>query len=297
MENYIKSSLGLHLFFARIMKEHAIFLQAGFMPKNTDYSKEAEWYQKEFEKLLNDAIKISNCLVSPEILNSGELVTGFTYNAERKTQDLTGILIDSNITLLEKRITSDCNMYIPRNIEQNVFYLNNAILSLLDGFISFKERILSNVLSCNLFTANYPLLIEHIIREAKLYRYYVARLQNGKDITSEDKKEVEIFWNQIMMEHALFIRGSLDSTEEELIVTSNEFATQYKELLEEARKMTDETIKTVTDKTIAETIKYRDFKEAGTEGISECNIRSIILPLLADHVLREANHYLRILEE
>ena len=26
-----------------------------------------------------------------------------------------------------------------------------------------------------------------------------------------------------------------------------------------------------------------------------CQIRSVILPLLADHVLREANHYLRLL--
>lgn len=297
MEKYIKSSLELHLFFARIMKEHAIFLQAGFMPKNTDYSKESEWYQREFEKLLGDAVKSSNCLIRPEILNSGELITVYTYNAERKTQDLTGILIDSNITLLEKRLASDCNMYIPRDIEQKIFYLNNAILSLLDGFIRLKERILSNVLSCNLFTANYPLLLEHIIREAKLYRYYVAKLQNGQDITNEDIKDVEVFWNQIMMEHALFIRGLLDPSEEELIATSNEFAMQYKKLLEEARKMTDETIKSITDKTIEETIKYKDFKEAGTEGISECNIRSIILPLLADHVLREANHYLRILKQ
>ncbi|WP_434084693.1 DUF2935 domain-containing protein [Lacrimispora xylanisolvens] len=43
------------------------------------------------------------------------------------------------------------------------------------------------------------------------------------------------------------------------------------------------------------TKEYRDFKEAGTKGINECKIRSIILPLLADHVLRESNHYIRLL--
>lgn len=122
-------------------------------------------------------------------------------------------------------------------------------------------------------------------------------LQNNQDITCEDRKQVELFWNQIMMEHALFIRGLLDPTEEELILTADNFAKEYKKLLEEARNMTDETIKTVTDKTITETVKYRDFKKAGTEGIVGCEIKSIILPLLADHVLREANHYLRILQE
>lgn len=53
----------------------------------------------------------------------------------------------------------------------------------------------------------------------------------------------------------------------------------------------------LTRKTMGTTEKYRDFKAAGAEGITGCQIRSVILPLLADHVLREANHYLRILEE
>ena len=100
-----------------------------------------------------------------------------------------------------------------------------------------------------------------------------------------------------MMEHALFIRGLLDPSEEELIITADNFAEDYKKLLQDAQNMTDETIKTVTDRTITETVKYRDFKKAGTEGITGCQIKSIILPLLADHVLREANHYLRILKE
>lgn len=47
----------------------------------------------------------------------------------------------------------------------------------------------------------------------------------------------------------------------------------------------------------AETLKFRDFKTAGTKGIESCQIRSLILPLLADHVLREADHFLRILGE
>jgi len=47
---------------------------------------------------------------------------------------------------------------------------------------------------------------------------------------------------------------------------------------------------------LKETKKFRDFKVAGVEGIENCKIRSLILPLLADHVLREANHFIRILE-
>lgn len=297
MQNYVKASLELHIFFARIMKEHALFLQAGFIPISNDYICEAQWYKGEFEKLLSAIVGLSNCMIRPEILNSGEIVTQYTLGAERETSKLTGIAIDTNITLQELRLQADGYSYLDRDLANYVCYLNNMALQLLDGFIGLKERILRDVLSCKLFTANYPLLIEHILREAKLYRQYVGMLQNGQNITNQDMKQVELFWNQIMMEHALFIRGLLDPSEEELIITADNFAEDYKKLLQDAQNMTDETIKTVTDRTITETVKYRDFKKAGTEGITGCQIKSIILPLLADHVLREANHYLRILKE
>ena len=297
MQNYIKSSLELHIFFARIMKEHSLFLQAGFMPISNDYICEVQWYKGEFEKLLSDVVKLSNCMICPNVLNSGEIVTPYTFGAERKTSELTGIVIDTNITLQQLRLQPDGSSWVDPNLTEYVCYINNRALQLLDGLIGLKERILQDVLCCTLFTANYPLLLEHIIREAKLYRQYVTMLQNGQNITCQDRKQVELFWNQIMMEHALFIRGLLEPTEEELINTADNFAKEYKELLQNARNMTDETMKTITDKTIVETEKYRDFKKAGTEGIVGCKIRSIILPLLADHVLREANQYLRILEE
>lgn len=297
MQNYVRNSLELHLFFARIMKEHSIFLQAGFMPISNDYICEAQWYKGEFEKLLSEVVDLSNCMISPKVLNSGEIVTPYTLGAEKKTKDLTGIIIDTSITVREMRLQQDTHSYLEPNITEHVCYLNQRALQLLDGIINLKERILCDVLSCKLFTANYPLLLEHIIREAKLYRQYVVMLLNGQNISNQDMKQVETFWNQIMMEHALFIRGLLDPTEEELIMTADTFAEEYKKLLQEAQNMTEEMIKANLDQTIEETKKYRDFKKAGAEGILECKIKSIILPLLADHVLREANHYLRLLKE
>lgn len=174
--------------------------------------------------------------------------------------------------------------------------LNQKVLHLLNGLIEFKEGILADTEGCRLFTANYPLLIKHIIREAKLYRSFLLELERRGTISAKSIRETEIFWNQIMMEHALFIRGLLDPSEEELIAAADEFAGDYKKLLCEARNKNNRTMGDLTKKTLQETEKYRDFKTAGTKGINDCEISSIILPLLADHVLREANHYLRILE-
>jgi len=295
MHGYITSSLELHLFFLRIMKEHALFLKVGFPSKDKSFIDEAEMYKNEFEKLLFDVVNISNGLIRPQVLNSGEIVTEYTLNTETKTEELTGVAINKNITLMENNLKLS-NNYMPQMVSENtVRTINNRAINLLNGLIVFKERILNEVLTCRLFTVNYPLLIDHILREAKLYRSYLIALENGQDIDFGDMKQVELFWNQIMMEHALFIRGLLDPTENELINTSNNFAGEYRRLLEEATNMTDATMASITNRTLQETLKYRDFKAAGTKGIDACGIKSIILPLLADHVLREANHYLRIL--
>lgn len=295
MQTYVISSLELHLFFARIMKEHSIFLEAGFLAKDTKYMKEADCFKRQFEKLLCETVQLSNGIVGNNILKSNEIVTEFTFKAEKQTQCLTGISINSDITMMELRLLPCNHPCITQGLCDTIDQLNNTALRLLDGLICLKEKILNEVLSCNLFTANYPLLIEHILREAKLYRSYVCALLNGEDITCQSMKQIELFWNQIMMEHAMFIRGLLDPSENELIDTADNFAKDYARLLDSARNMTDATIKSVTNITIQETLKYRDFKAAGAKGLNNCDIRSIILPLLADHVLREANHYLRLL--
>ena len=59
-ENYVMQSLELHLFFGRIMKEHSLFLRAGFTPAGAAFSRQAEMYQREFENLLRQALQLTN---------------------------------------------------------------------------------------------------------------------------------------------------------------------------------------------------------------------------------------------
>lgn len=295
-QRYAILSLELHLFFSRIMKEHSLFLEAGFTPKDSRLASEAEHYKNEFEKLLAYTVSASNGVIRANVLNSGEIITDFTLGTELKTQKLTGIEINQNITNTESMLRSGRNPQVSSNLVNYVNQLNANAKILLSGLIDFKNRILNGVLSCNLFTVNYPLLIEHIIREAKLYLSLVNDLENRVDIDAKDNRETELFWEQIMMEHALFIRGLLDPSEDTLIDTADEFADEFKNLIKEAQGMTDATINSVTNETLNQTIKLKDFKQAGVQGIASCKIRSIILPLLADHVLREANHYIRLLE-
>ncbi len=99
-----------------------------------------------------------------------------------------------------------------------------------------------------------------------------------------------------MMEHALFIRRLLDPSENALIEASNNFANDYTYLINKSRNMIYKTIASITNETLNKTLEFKDFKVIGTKGSDKCQIKSIFLPLLADHVLRESNHYIRLLQ-
>lgn len=294
IHHYVTKSLELHLFFGRIMKEHALFLRASFTQAASGFAQKAEAFQQKFEHFLCQIIELSDRVVSSDILCSGEIVTEYTLQAEHQTERLTAIAIDQSITAKELKLTPQGeNAQITREQLLQVRHCNRAALVLLDEFIGFKENLLRNIAQCRLFTMNYPLLIEHITREAKLYRRYVEILEQSGCLSAAVMRDSEVFWNRIMMEHALFIRGLLDPCEEDLTEKADGFARCFRELLDTSRRAQDQAL---TTETLEQTIKFRDYKAVAVTGIQQCRIRGIILPLLADHVLREANHYIRLLQ-
>lgn len=296
--DFIRQSLETHLFFARIMKEHSFFLEVGFTPRDSKFTQHADELRKEFDDLLGDAIALSNGVVGPAVLQSGEVMTQYTLEAEKASAYFTGVPIQVKLTEAEAGLM-DGTGQMDQMLERRVAMLNRRALSLLDDIIHFKSTILSEVLACRMFTVNYPLLIDHILREARFYHHIIMRLQSREVINLQrEAYDQEFFWNRIMAEHAKFIRGLLDPTEEDLIKTANDFGNEFDQLTMEAKEAMDVTCPSnnVTEESLRATKNIRDFKAQGTQGILKCQVKSIIIPLLGDHTLREANHYLRLLK-
>ena len=86
------------------MKEHALFLQAGFPCKDQDWIQTADRFRRQFEEILSDVIRIANSNVNQSILRSDELTPRSTLPAERKTQRLSGIPINSRRTVAEQSL-------------------------------------------------------------------------------------------------------------------------------------------------------------------------------------------------
>ena len=296
--DFVRHSLELHLFFARIMKEHSFFLEVAFTPRDSNYTQKADEFRREFDRLLGEVVSLSNGVVSNSVLQSGEVITPYTQNAEAATTYFTGIRIPTELTQMEANLMGGGLTGFNPMMEERVYLLNRKAMALISDLIQFKSNILSNVLSCKMFTLNYPLLIDHIMREAKLYLTMIQRLQNGEVVNlQQEAAEQEIFWNRIMAEHAKFIRGLLDPTEEQLFEAANNFGNEFDQLTREAVMALNSTVplQQVTEDSLAATQAIRDFKVQGTQGILDCKIKSIIIPLLGDHTIREANHFIRLL--
>lgn len=296
LEEFVQDSLDLNLFFLRIMKEHSFFLEAAFVAKDSDLAARADEFRRNFEKLLEEAVDMANGNVSRRVLQSGEIVTDNTIEAEEKTEFLSGIEFNTDLTRRETKLRPGRG---DSNLEKQVEEFNDRVIRETMDLVEFKTKILEAMLDCRLFTWNFPLLIEHIRREARFFISHLQRLQRRKSLDpTEELIQEKVFWDRIMAEHSLFIAHLLDPTEANLIMTANEFARRFFILEGRARTVLNKGScipKKLMGDEIKATGEIKNFKDAATKLILACEIRSIIIPLLADHVLREANHFYAIL--
>lgn len=295
---FVRQSLELHLFFARIMKEHSLFLATAFTQKDLDLIQQANALGQAFDKLLVETVSLAQGIVSESVLQSGEVVTPFTLQAEMVTSYFTGVHINTQLTQKEQELRGDHTTICSSELQQCVEMINQNAIGLVTSLINFKAKVLSEVLSCDIFTRNYPTMLQHLIHEAKAYLSMIQKLKRHEMIVVEQEAYAqEAFWNDIMGEHAEFIRGLLDPSEKQLIVGAESFIEEFEELTKKAKKAMEGSMPApgLTSESMRATEDIQDFKKQATQGLLECKIQSVIIPLLSDHVLREANHYLRLL--
>lgn len=289
-EAFVEISFEMNLFFQRIMKEHLFFIEINLQPVASVYIKEARELKKEFEDLLSETAYHSNGVISEDAIKSHQFVTPYTLKAEVITSKLTGEAIDQEITKEELMLINNSE-YNTVDWFNTVIYLNDKSKNLLDRTIAYQKKLIAMSSGCEIFIALYPEMLEHIHHEAEYYMELLKALEKGELPRKTICDELN-FWNNIMEEHALFMDGMLDPSAKNQKNQARHMAEVFEKFVEDCTKTGEGQI--VRDSKEA-TGEIREYKRGVTEGLLECKIKSIIPPLLADHVLREANHYFRLL--
>ena len=281
-EEYIRLSLEHNLFWVRIMKEHAIFIEASVPASQKQLAARADQFKRQYEQLLAETIRLADGSVSSDALLSVQYYTRFTEAAEQAVQRFTGIEIDSNLTRMEYDIRPAASY--GRQKEQAVMTLNRNLIDLTSDFARFKSDLLNNQAACRLFTFLYFADLNHILHEAMKYLDILNGLQKKDERFNQNYMD---FWNHNMSDHAKSMRGLFDPTETASFNEADRFAKMFDALI--ARMDSG-------DNVLADTKAISKFKADTTQGLLECKIKAIMSPLYTDHLLREANHYLYLLQ-
>lgn len=295
---YLQDSLELNLFFLRILKEHALFLQLGFTPRDRAMAETAAELGRQLTDLLWQTTTLARGYISADVMNAGELFTRYTEEAERQTEYFTGQPMDIALTIEQYSMGGTATP--PESLRPQIDALNAAALNLARQMAQFMQRILDDVAACRIETSLYPTQIDHLARELQHYIFRLSRLSEGENaLTTEQIIAEQAFWNEIMGEHAEFIDGLLDPSEQGLKAQARAFAAEFARLTDRI-EFTSHDLRLLPETTLRGETAARNiqsFKSQAAYGILSCKIRSIIAPLLSDHVLREASYYLRMLRK
>jgi hypothetical protein len=196
-------------------------------------------------------------------------------------------------------------MRIPETV-QTVRQFNEESIQFVYAFRNFKRNVLLLVINCKILTFNFPLLVDHVAREAEYFMRNLQKFNQGiLDPVQDAIISENVFWLKIMMEHSRFIASLLDQSERNLVHTALKFGDDFEVLLNQARDVesmlyrkqpTYPIIGKMNKDSENATVELRNFKKTGLELIRTCQIRQVINPLLADHVLREAEHFLLMIK-
>jgi len=250
---FVMRSLDEIRFWARIMKEHSLFLKLGFRCEDTQLIAEANHFYTVFEDI-------------------------------------------------ERRSHAFTNAADPEQIKR----FNTEVHIAVSHIWAFKRKVLGLVLTCQMPGANnFPLLIDHTSREAFYFRNRLEELNTGRLEPLPDAIiDENVFFLRIMADHAKFIGHLLDPSERQLVDQARNFSHDFDQLLFQARDLESMRPQSQTvplldqflDQNRVSVQSLRDFKKTAKDLIDACRIKSIIHPLLADHVFREAERFLFIID-
>ncbi|MCA0754335.1 DUF2935 domain-containing protein [Paenibacillus sp. N4] len=205
-----------------------------------------------------------------------------------------------------EQIEARANAYSADTDPQQIMAFNTEVHTAVSYIWAFKRKVLELILTCQLPGANnFPLLVDHTSREANYFRNRLADLNNGNlEPLGDAIIDENVFFLKIMADHAKFIGHLLDPSERKLVQQAREFSHDFDQLLWQAQDLSSmrpqsETVPLLDqflDQNRVSVVSLRDFKKTARDLIEACRIKSIIHPLLADHVYREAERFLDIID-
>lgn len=280
-EQFIKNSLELNIFYARIFKEHCVTLaiaqngQARIQALNR--------FKVHFEMLLNASLEAGLGLIDKIFIDNNCFVTPYTYSLEQITQNTCGASINYRITNLEtERLQKREPIAAGRlpMVYERALKLNSDGEKTAQGLAELIQNILNELSKGKVYSSIYPSVYECYILQLKQYQQALQALKQDKEFDYCDSDAVKIM--RICAEH---IRGALDPKESLDAEKAHNFALEFAQCAFDKSRF------------LQANLDFAQFVQELIEKLLAKKLLSVMPPLTFDTVLRQANRNIVLMQK
>ncbi len=294
-QDIFEQSLYNHIYFAESIRSFCSTIGLTFFKNNSDYIDKAIALGYRASDIINKTLLLMNKELAKEVLDNDIYITKYTKDISLLTQKLFEISlviqIDKDIQILNTREEVVFNDETMKKIND----LNNECLGLINNFKEFCQEIRMKLDSGELFSYLYPDFFNYMYDEISVYGRDIERILSKKDYTDFYVSEYTYYFNELLRESALYIRGFLDTKEGDIFDMSSFYINAFANLTTKYLKKTDSNanLSIETEKLV---INYQRFVTDVIDKLLKAKISFITPPITLDNFLTNINVYLFLME-
>ena len=147
--------------------------------------------------------------------------------------------------------------------------------------------------SGELFSYSYPDFFNYMYDEISVYGRDIERILSKKDYTDFYISEYAYYFNELLRESALYIRGFLDTKEGDIFDMASYYINAFANLTEKYLKNDSDNLNVESEKLV---INYQKFVSGVIEKLLKSKISFITPPITLDNFLTNINVYLFLMK-
>lgn len=292
-QDIFEQSLYNHIYFAGSIRSFCSTIGLTFLKNNEEYINKAIALGFRSSDIINKTLLLMNKELAKNVLDNDIYITPYTKDISLLTQKLFEISlviqIDKDIQILNTREEVVFNEETMEKINN----LNNESLSLINDFKMFCQEIKMKIESGELFSYSYPDFFNYMYDEISVYGRDIERILSKKDYTDFYISEYAYYFNELLRESALYIRGFLDTKEGDIFDMASYYINAFANLTEKYLKNDSDNLNVESEKLV---INYQKFVSGVIEKLLKSKISFITPPITLDNFLTNINVYLFLMK-